>query len=181
MKARGEKGFASVIETERLALTVPVAADLADVHALMSDERVIRFIGSSVPSREDNWNKLLRNIGHWDVFGYGIFIVREKESGEFVGQLGLAHFERSLGDAFDPYPEANWALSPTAQGKGYALEAMAAVHLWMSADRHVPRTVCIINRENTPSIKLAQRQGYQPFGEVEYKTSPCLMLARRQG
>lgn len=95
-----------MIDTERLTLTKPSLVDFNESYAMSSDAAVAEFIGGKPATKEDAWNKLLRNIGHWTTFGYGIFTVREKVGGGFVGEVGLAHFSRGLGEAFDPFPEA---------------------------------------------------------------------------
>jgi RimJ/RimL family protein N-acetyltransferase len=168
-----------MIETERLALTKPTLADLEASYAMNSDAVVARFIGGKPASREDVWNKLLRNIGHWASYGYGIFAVREKVGGAFVGEVGLAHFSRGFGDAFDPFPEAAWVLVSGAQGKGYAAEAAAAAHAWMDRSHKLQRSVCIIHPDNRASIRLAERLGYTGFGETNHRDARLTMFERR--
>lgn len=99
-----------MIHSERLTLTKPTLADFDESYAMSSAAVVAEFIGGKPASREDAWNKLLRNIGHWASYGYGIFTVWEKAGAAFVGEVGLAHFSRGLGETFDPFPEAAWVL-----------------------------------------------------------------------
>ena len=126
----GTQGNAE-IETERLTLARPTLADFEDSQAMLRDAGVMAFIGGKPLSREDAWNKLLRNIGHWTAFGYGIFTVREKDGGRFVGEVGIAHFARGFGPAFDLFPEAAWILAAQGHGKGYATEAvqLSLIHI----------------------------------------------------
>lgn len=168
-----------MIDTQRLALTKPTLADFDETYAMRSDAAVAEFIGGKPSSREDAWNKLLRNIGHWASFGYGLFVVREKAGGAFVGEVGLAHFSRGLGETFDPFPEAAWVLAGAAQGKGYATEAMIAAHAWIDQTQKPPRTVCIIHPNNRPSVRVAEKLGYRGFGETEYRGAPVTMFERR--
>jgi RimJ/RimL family protein N-acetyltransferase len=155
---------AGMIDTDRLTLTKPTLADFDASYAMSSDAAVAEFIGGKPASREDAWNKLLRNIGHWASYGYGIFTVREKARGAFVGEVGLAHFSRSLGEAFDPFPEAAWVLATSAHGKGYATEAVAAAHIWIDRHQKPQRTVCLIHPDNRASIRVAEKLGYAGFG-----------------
>ena len=166
-----------MIETERLILSPPMLADFEAGHALFGDERVTTYLGGPM-GREDMWKNLLRNIGHWSAFGYGIFTVREKQGGRLVGQAGLAHFERGFGEAFDPHPEAAWIIAADAQGKGYATEAVQAAHGWLAAQRGAERTVCLIHPDNQPSQGVAAKLGYQRFGEVRHRDAPGVMFAR---
>lgn len=172
--ARGEP----VLETERLTLARPTLADLDDSHAMLSDAGVMAFIGGQPILREDAWNKLLRNIGHWTAFGYGIFTVREKDGGRFLGEVGIAHFARGFGAAFDPFPEAAWILAAQGHGRGYATEAVQAAHAWMAEVHGTERTVCLIHPDNLPSRRVAEKLGYRRFGEVRYRDAPGILFER---
>lgn len=166
-----------MIVTERLILAPCAVSDFDDCNAMRTDPGVMHFIGGKqLP--EDTWIKLLRNVGHWTAFGYGLFTIREKHGGRYVGEVGLAHFQRGLGDHFDAFPEGAWALAAAAQGKGYGTEALSAVHDWFFARRERGRTVCIIDPENTPSVRLGERLGYRPFGDVDYRGKTVRMFER---
>ena len=168
-----------MIETERLVLTKPTLADFDDSYAMNSDFDLAEFIGGKPASREDAWNKLLRNIGHWAEYGYGIHTVREKAGGAFVGEIGLAHFSRCFGQDFDPFPEAAWVLASSAHGKGYAIEAAAAAHAWMDQSRNQQRSVCIIHPDNRASLRVAEKLGYVAFGAVDYRGARLTMFERQ--
>jgi RimJ/RimL family protein N-acetyltransferase len=167
-----------MIETQRLILSLPSLADFDDSYSMASDPEIIQFIGGKLSTREDAWTKLLRNIGHWNSFGYGIFTAREKVSGVFVGEVGLAHFARDLGDAFDPYPEAAWVLAKRGHGKGYATEAVRAAHDWMIRQTGTKRTVCIIHPNNAASLRIAEKMRYRSFGKVKYRGTTPIMFER---
>ena len=137
-----------------------------------------RFIGGRIPTREDCWTKLLRNIGHWTLYGHGVFTVRERQNGAFVGEVGLAYFARGLGSDSDPYPEARWVLAKRRQGKGFAREAVESAHEWTISRTGATRTACIIHPENVPSLRLAEQMRYRPFGAAEYRGDKPVMFAR---
>ena len=145
---------------------------------MSSDAAVSEYIGGKPASREDAWNKLLRNVGHWDTFGYGIFTVREKDGDRFVGEVGLAHFVRGLGANFDAFPEAAWVLASQGHGNGYATEALVAVHDWLLQTRQSSRTVCIIHPDNTRSLRVAAKLGYISFGMAQYRGASPIMFER---
>lgn len=138
-----------MIDTDRLSLTKPTLADFDDAYAMSSDAEVAEFIGGKPASREDAWTKLLRNIGHWASYGYGIFTVREKASGAFVGEVGFAHFSRGLGETFDPFPEAAWVLA-TRMARG-TRPRQSPVHTlgWIGT-----RILNVPSASSTPTIGL---------------------------
>jgi RimJ/RimL family protein N-acetyltransferase len=167
-----------MLETERLVLAPPSLTDFEDSYAMSSDPDVAQFIGAKPATRESAWTMLLRSIGHWSVFGYGIFTVREKENGRFVGEVGLAHFSRGLGELFDPFPEAAWVLATSSHGKGFATEAVVAAHDWMMRQHRPIRTVCIIHPDNAASVRIATKLGYTSCGHAEYRDASPIMFER---
>jgi RimJ/RimL family protein N-acetyltransferase len=164
------------IETDRLVLRPHRLEDETPRAAMVADPETMRHLGGPMGG-EDNWTRLLRYAGHWQLFGWGPFAVIEKASGRFAGEIGLMQFRRGMGADFDPFPEAMWLIARWAEGQGYAGEAMRAA-IADHAARHGPeRLVCVIGAENTASIRLAERLGFTPFDERPYKGRPCLLLA----
>lgn len=166
------------IETDRLILRPHSMADFDAWYAMFTDKELFKYISAPDLSPEDGWNRLLRYIGHWSVFGYGLFAIFRKSDGQFLGDTGLADFHRGLGNDFDGMPEAAWIITRAAQGQGIAQEAAAASHQWFDEKFSSPRTVCLIGKNNHPSARIAQHLGYQIFGETEYKGAVCFKLQR---
>ena len=85
-----------ILSTPRLTLRGHRIDDLADSTAMWADPRVTRHIGGRPFTREETWSKVLRYVGHWALLGFGYWVVVEKASGGFVGDVGLADFERGV-------------------------------------------------------------------------------------
>ncbi len=137
----------------------------------------MRFVGG-IYDRQENWARILRYMGHWAAFGYGLFAVEEKQSGRYVGNVGFARFERGLGDDFDPSPEAAWMLAQWAEGRGYATEAMQAAIDWYEGRFGRERLVCIIDPANLASLRLAERLGFRVYREGLNRGHTVLLHAR---
>lgn len=167
-----------MIETSRLILRPHRIADFEDWYAMFRDRDLFRFISAPAPTREDAWNRLLRYAGHWALLGYGLFAVTDRADGRFLGEVGLADFHRGLGPDFDGVPEAAWIMSRATHGRGLAQEAVRAAHDWLARAHAPARTVCLIQPDNAPSLRLAQHLGYRIFGRTTYRDVPCLMLDR---
>lgn len=167
-----------VLETPRLILRPHRLDDYEACCALTSDPEAVRMIYGMPLSREDSWHRLLRFAGHWALLGYGLLIVEDKQSGRVIGEVGLADFHRGLGEDFDGHPEFAWLLASDVHGRGYATEAATAVLRWMEANFARGRTVCIIDPENAPSLRVAEKLGFERFGEAEYKGKTVIKLRR---
>lgn len=171
----------SDVDTERLTLRRPRLEDFEDSYALWSDAEVVRYISGKPSTREDCWARLLRYVGHWEVMGFGFWVVREKGTGRFLGEVGLAHFRREFQPPLGDDKEAGWVMAPSAQGKGYATEAVRAALGWADAKFGPERVVCIIAPENTPSHNVARKVGFREFGRGAYKGEPSIMYERLPG
>ena len=127
---------------------------------------------------EEAWARLLRFVGHWSHFGYGLYLVEDRQSGDIVGEVGLARFHRGIGAEFDEAPEAAWRVLATRRGEGIAREAMRAALAWFDETHPIARTVCLIHVTNEPSIRVAHHLGYGQFGACEFKGHPAALFER---
>ena len=115
-------------------------------------------------------------VGHWQLMGYGYFLATEIDTGALVGEFGLADFHRDINPPLGNTPEAGWAMLPQYHGRGLAHEALSAILAW--ADHSRPRTVCMIDPDNAPSLKLAAKLGYTEYARTTYKDQPTILFAR---
>lgn len=169
-----------VLETPRLVLSGHGPQDFDEYAALWSDEDVVRYITGRVLTREESWSRFLRAVGHWSVRGYGYWVVRERATGRMVGDAGLADLQREMEPSHRGEPEAGWVLSPWARGRGYATEAVQAVLRWTDATLAVPRVVCLIDPDNAPSLRVAQRCGFATITRTQYAGSEVEVFERRR-
>ena len=102
-------------------------------------------------------------IGHYELFGYSYLAMTEKETGKFVGTIGLWNSDPW------PEPEMGYWLLPEFQGKGFAMEGGLAVKTYALEKVQIPSLVSYIDPANEPSKKLALR-----LGATYDKTEPLL-------
>ena len=110
------------------------------------------------------------------MFGYGAWVVCDRTTGQVLGDIGLLESRRAIMPELT-VPEAGWTLIPAAQGKGYAGEAMRAVLDWADG-RGLTRTCCIIDPENSASIRLAEKLGFGAPVEGVYHERPIRIFYR---
>ncbi len=167
------------LETERLVLRGHRRDDFDDVVALWADPTVTRYIGGRPFTREETWARLLRNVGHWALIGFGYWIVHEKATGRFVGEAGFAVHERALDPPFGDAPESGWVMLPWAHGRGLGSELVGAVVAWGDARFGRGRkTVCMIDPDNAASLRVAQKHGYVEYARTTYHGRPTVLLSR---
>lgn len=165
-----------VLETERLRLRRHEVGDFEASLTMWTHPTTYRFIGGKPSTRSDCWARMLRHIGQWELLGYGTWLVERRDTGAFVGEIGFLNAQRDIDQPFGDTPELGWGLAPDAHGQGYAEESVRAALAW--GDPQFPRTVCMIDPENTASHKLAAKLGYRPYGETLFKDEPIILLER---
>ena len=119
-----------------------------------------RFLGPAEATPADTFARLLRNAGSWALYGYGVFVVREKGGGRDRRQLRVFHTWRGFGSGMDDVPEAGWILAEQTWGTGYASEAMQAALAWFDATHGKQRIACMIEEGHDASAAVAARLGF---------------------
>jgi len=170
-----------LLESPRLRMRAPVREDFPDIARLWGTPEVTRFILSRPATREECWTRLLRNAGHWTLLGYGLWVVEDRDSGTFLGEVGVLNLERDITPSFNGMPELGWALLPQAHGRGLATEAVHAALAWADAHLDYPRSVCIITAENVASVKVARKCGFNHLATGQFRGEPIEIYARPRG
>ncbi len=170
--------FIPGLDTQRLTLRAHHLADFAECAAMWADPAVTRYIGGRPFTPDEVWARLQRYIGHWALLGFGYWAVREQTSGRFVGEVGLADYKRDISPRLGTTPEVGWVLAPWAHGQGFATEAVQAVLAWADTRFAGGRTVCLIDEDNEPSLRVAAKCGYHEFQRTLYKGAPVILLER---
>jgi len=175
-----DTGVAPVLETARLVLRPHRREDFADSAAMWADIDVVRHITGTPSSAEASWSRLLRYAGHWSLLGFGYWVVEAKQDARFVGEVGFADYRRDIVPSLDGRPEAGWVLRTSEHGKGFATEALTRAVEWADGALASDETVCIFDPEHTPSIRVAQKAGYDHAMDAVYHGEPTLVMARRR-
>ena len=146
---------APTLETPRLILRGWRPEDFAPYAAMLADPETARFITrhGEPYSEHQVWGEMAWLIGHWQMLGYGMFVVEERATGNFVGRIG------PLAPPGWPGFEIAWGLARPAWGKGYAQEAARTAIDWSFETLPLDRIVSIIHPDNHPSQRVAERVG----------------------
>ena len=164
------------IETSRLLLRGHKASDFESLAAMWAHPLVVQHI-TGVPSTESqSWARLLNYTGHWAHQGFGYWAMVEKSTGHYIGDIGIADFKRDIVPSLKGRHEMGWILAPHVHGKGYAYEALQAVIAWGKSHLEKPSLVCIIDPQNTASIRLALKVGFREVMKTSYMGNPTILF-----
>ena len=153
------------LETNRLIFRRYTMDDLAFVEELVTNENVMKYIGSGVAKDRTYAIQLIeRMIEQYDNFeDYGLHVLVHKESGQYVGHAGLV--AQIFDDAFEI--ELGYWIHPDFWGQGYATEAAHALKQYAEKELELERYVSAIQVGNVASQKIALQNGLKLEKQIE--------------
>ncbi len=142
------------IETERLYLREMDESDFDALYKVLADREIMKHYPYSFDEdRVREW--ISRNMKRYEDFGFGLWAVCLKETGEMIGDCGLT-LQNIEGEML---PEIGYHIRADQQKKGYAREAAAAVRDWAFNNTDYPALYSYCKYTNVPSYKTAESIG----------------------
>ena len=145
-----------IIETPRLGLRRLTEADLDHLCLILQDAQAMYAYEHAFSDGEvREW--LDKLLSRYEKYGFGLWAVELRESGEFVGQWR----PDGAGDAGGP-SGWRWAISSARDRwrRGYATEAAAACTEYAFSTLGAEEVCSIIRDNNRPSRAVAERNGF---------------------
>ncbi len=151
-----------VIETERLFLREMTEDDFDRLYEVLADSDIMRHYPYAFDEAGvRNWIK--RNMERYRIFGFGLWAVCLKQTGEMIGDCGLT-MQLINGQV---KPEIGYHIRKDQQRKGYAKEAAVAVRNWVFHNTPFNVIYSYMKYTNEPSIKTAVSYGCKQVDEFE--------------
>ena len=150
-----------IAETQRLRIREITVADVPRLYELYSDASVTQFMEPlfAEPEREMTFTReYIKNISLF--YGYGMWVLEVRESGQVIGRAGLEYKEGFEG------LELGFMLGVAYQHQGYAYEACSAILSYGIEELGQENYCSFINENNEASIRLCGRLGFLPQGRV---------------
>lgn len=169
---------APALETERLRLRPWRKDDRVPYFNILQEPAVFRHFGPEPMGLEECWRRLMAAVGGWQLNGFGGWAIERKSDGRLLGMTALFTAWRDLVPEFGEEPEMGWIFAAETHGKGMASEACRAVLNWAEANLDSTPIWAIIAPANEPSLKLAEKLGFERFSETLYHNDPTVVLKR---
>ncbi|MGZ2259158.1 GNAT family N-acetyltransferase [Roseobacter sp. A03A-229] len=138
------------ITTDRLILRAPTEDDVAGFAAFYASDAA-QFVGGPLKDFQV-WRYTAEVLGHWQLRGFGRWMVERKDAPGAIGLVGL-HAPLDW-----PEPEVGWMLWD-GNGKGYASEAARAARRYAYDTLGMTTLISSIAPDNAASIRLAKAMG----------------------
>ena len=141
------------LETERLILREYTMDDFVPLYQIMSDPETMRHYPA--PFDEEKTRGWIEwNLDNYKKYGWGLWAVVLKESGDFIGDCGIT-MQSVDGETF---PEIGYHLRKEWQGKGLATEAAKACKEF-ARQKGFAKIISYMKSDNIPSRRVAERNG----------------------
>lgn len=119
-----------------------------------SDPSLMEMLGG-VRDDEGTQHYLETNLAHWNQYGFGVWMLRERAGGPTVGRAILRHL---MVDGADEV-EVGYGLFPAFWGRGLATEIATACLAYARDPLHLVSVVAVTLPENTRSRRVMTKLG----------------------
>ena len=151
-----------IIETKRLFLREMDENDFDALYEVLADADIMQHYPYTFDkNRVRNW--IQRNIERYRIFGFGLWAVCLKETGEMIGDCGLT-MQLINGKI---KPEIGYHIRANKQRNGYAKEAAIAVRDWTFNNTPFQIVYSYMKYTNEPSVKTAISYGCKQVDEYK--------------
>ena len=150
-----------IVDTERLIIREMEEADLDALYEIYQSEDVTRFTEALYEDRDRELQYIrdyIQNI--YAYYGYGVWVLLEKETGVLVGRAGISHrpeFEEA---------ELGFVLGKKFWHQGYATEACLKIMQIAKTELNMDRLQALVTAENRASIQLLKRLGFHYVEDI---------------
>jgi [ribosomal protein S5]-alanine N-acetyltransferase len=148
-----------------------------DLEALLLDSRVyvtLQHPDQRAPTAADVRAHVLAKHEHWERYGFGLWLLRDRETGEVAGRGGLQHTNAVEGEPV----EVAWAVMPARWGEGLATElAFTSVDVGFGA-LGLERLIAFTLPYNLASRRVMEKAGFGYERDITYADLPHVLYTR---
>jgi ribosomal-protein-alanine N-acetyltransferase len=173
----------SVVGIERVSTSRLCCERLQLGHAnaiarIMLDPRIGEWLWPSPtpPTMAELRRSLEGDIRHWERHGFGIWLLRDRLTGEPVGRGGLRWTEPNG----EPEIEVSWAVVPERWGEGLATEMAEAATGAAFGPLDIEELIAFTQPHNVASRRVMEKTGFAYDFDFVYKELAHVMYRRRR-
>lgn len=168
-----------IAETKRCIIRELCMEDVDALFALYEDKKLTKYT-EALLEYEEELNKQRAYIDHmYRYFGYGMWLVFLKDTGELIGRAGVEHHQVPEGDDLETVVELGYLIKTNYQGQGLAKEVCQTILKYVEEELEIEELNCFIEEGNTPSIKLAESLGFSYIGAIVEQDRKLLRFIRK--
>lgn len=149
-----------ILETKRCLIRETTVADVDVFYQLYSDKEITEYMEplfEDVQEEIEYTKSYIKNV--YEFYGFGMWTVVEKNTGEIIGRAGVSYREGY------ELPELGFMIGKKYWRQGYAYEVCCAILDYMHENYDMEEIIIFIEPQNTPSIYLAKKLGANFYKE----------------
>jgi [ribosomal protein S5]-alanine N-acetyltransferase len=150
-----------------------------DLAVLMLDPRVAPTLwpGPHSPTKADVRRSVSEKIAHWERYGFGMWLLRDRATGAVVGRGGLQHTAVTGAQEV----EVGWATAPERWGEGLATELATASIEVAFGPLGLDSVIAYSLATNTASRRVMEKSGFVYERELNHASLAHVLYRRRPG
>ena len=152
-----------IAKTERCIIRELSLGDLDALFDLYVDEEITKYTEGLYSYEEEQEFQIAYINNMYRFYGYGMWLVFSKETGELIGRAGLEHREYNG----ETELELGYVIGTKFQRQGYATEVCQQIIEIAKAMTDFPRINCLIDAGNIASFRLAEKLGFFHLEDME--------------
>ncbi len=151
-----------ILATERLIVRETTVEDVDSFYRIYAEPSITEYMENLLADRDEEIAYTKDYIEKvYAFYGYGMWTVLEKESGEVVGRAGITWREGYQ------LPELGFVFGVPWQGRGYAWEVCRAILVYAREELLMKRVQTLVRPGNERSLRLCEKLGFVAAGEPE--------------
>ncbi|MBV9165042.1 MAG: GNAT family N-acetyltransferase [Solirubrobacterales bacterium] len=173
------RGELDLVLTERLRCERLRREHSAELAPMLLDPRVVRTLWprDEPPTEQDVNSSTASHVGHWERYGFGLWLLRDRDTGGVVGRGGLQYtYVPGLNEV-----EAAWAIAPERWGQGLATELAQAAIVAAFNTLKLLQIVAVTLPDNIASRRVMEKTGFVYEREIEHAGLPHVLYVRTAG
>ncbi|MEK6521655.1 GNAT family N-acetyltransferase [Bacillus thuringiensis] len=153
------------ITTDRLYMRRISLEDIDNIYNIVKKDTVGQWLAASRGmTKEEAKIYVEKFVDHWNQYGFGVWAVLNKLTGEIIGHCGLRYVDQKEEDI-----EIMYLLDPPSWGRGYATEAAKASIQYATKSMEIKKLIARIKITNDKSKKVLETLGFQFVYDKDYQ------------
>jgi RimJ/RimL family protein N-acetyltransferase len=161
------------LNTARLIGTPAAVGDFSDLRRLHSDPRVMATLSAdgATFTEDETRTFLQRAADHWQAHGFGLWTLRARSDGDFVGYGGIKHATVEGSDVI----ELAYAITSSHWRKGFATEVSREALKLGFDTMHLERIVAFTLPHNRASRAVMEHCGFKYNRDIVHANLPHVL------
>lgn len=162
-----------ILETQRLKVRESTVADVKDFYRIYREPSITYYMEDLFqdPDEENAYmESYIKQI--YGFYGFGMWTVLLKDTGQVIGRAGL-----SVREGYD-VPELGFVIDVHHQRQGYALEVCSAILTYAEEELYFEQVQALVQEENASSLNLLHKLGFRYERNVVEQGQEYLLLMK---